>query len=336
MNTPYEKCAQQKRRHPPECPKQERIFLRIMMRRMSQIPGEFPRRPGMALLTGPNDIFSTQMRTRVCNRQNVMSTVTVIALRGLRVSELRHFAVIGIEIRFRDRFMTTTALLHDLQFETGFIRPTDGVRRVTIVAYRQWLVRLRHKHRMDASFKLLLDSMMAAAACLGKVFSVHTGQRIGLGQNTMWSVAVRARRCDREAALHEPLAMDAFRVVLDNFVLGTRVTRGRLLPFTVTIRTQPGDVRRKCRRVGAQLPENSMRSVTFLARGTVRIVLADEFSMYAHLILQTNLSVAGRAFYLLRYRFAWSQMRDAYFGMTLTARHLLMFRVSEYLGLYSQ
>ena len=112
------------------------------MRRMRQIPGELPCGTCMAFLTRPDDILSAQMRTRIGNGKNVMGTVTVIALRGFCISELRHFAMIGIEIRFRNRLMTATALLHDLQFETGLIGSSDRVGRVAIITYRQWFVRL--------------------------------------------------------------------------------------------------------------------------------------------------------------------------------------------------
>jgi len=153
MNSTYEKSAQQERRHPPECPEQERILLRIMMRRMRQIPGKLSRGTRVTFLTCTNDILPTQMRARIRNGQYIMGTVTVIAFRRFRVSKLRHLAMIRIEIRFRNRLMTTTTLLHDLQFETGLVCTPDGVCGVTVIAHRQWLVRLIDKRGVDASFE---------------------------------------------------------------------------------------------------------------------------------------------------------------------------------------
>ena len=81
--------------------------------------------------------------------------------------------MISIEIRFRNRLMTATALLHDLQFETGLIGSSDRVGRVAIITYRQWFVRFSHEYGVDASLELFLYTMMAAAACLRNIFPVH-------------------------------------------------------------------------------------------------------------------------------------------------------------------
>ena len=306
------------------------------MGRMGQISGELTCGTCMAFLTCSDDILSTQMTTRIGNGQDIMGTVTVIALCRFRVSELRHLAVIGIEIRFRNRFMTTTALLHDLQFEAGLVCPSDRVSRVTIIAHRQWFVRLSDKHGVDAPFKLLLNSMMAATACLWKIFPVHARQRIGLGQDTMGSMATCAGGGDRETALHQPFAMDAFCVVLDDFVLCTGITRCRLLPFTMTPCTQSRDVCGKCRRVRAQFSKNAVRPVALLAGRTVWIVLAYKLSVRAELKLLCDLRVAGGTFHFLGDRLTRSKMRYTDFGMALTARHLLVSRVSELLVLHRQ
>ena len=105
-----------------------------------------------------------------------MRTVTVIALRRFGVSELRYLTVIGIEVRFRNSLMTATALLHDLQFETGLIGSSDRVCRVTVIADRQWFVGLAHERCVNASLELFFYAVMTAAACLRNIFPVHARQ----------------------------------------------------------------------------------------------------------------------------------------------------------------
>ena len=156
----------------------------------------------MAFLTRRDDILSTEMRLRICDGQYIMGTVTVVTLRRFRVSELRHFAVIRIEIRFRNRLVTTTALLHDLQFEPVLISSPDRVRRVAIIAHRKLFVCLSHKCGMDAALKLLFDTMMAAAAGLRNILPVHARQGIGFRVHAVRSMTACARGGDRQTALH--------------------------------------------------------------------------------------------------------------------------------------
>ena len=306
------------------------------MRCMCQIPGELSGGTCMALLTRRYDVLPTQMRMRIGNGQDIMGTVTVITLRRFRVSKLRHLSMIGVEIRFCNRLMTPTALLHDLQFESRLISPPDCVRRVAIVAYRQWLVRFSDEHGVDAPFELLLNSMMAASARLRNILRVHARQCVGLRQHAVRSMAACAGGGDRETALHQTSAMDALRIVLNDFVLRAGITRCRLLPFTMALCTQSRNICRKRWRVRAQLSKNAVRAVTLLAGRAVRIVLADEFSVYAHLILLCNLRMAGGTFHFLCDRLTGSEVRYADFGMALTARNLLVSRVSQFLVLHCQ
>ena len=292
VDSTKEKCAHKKRRHAPECPEQKRILLWIMMGRMGQVSSELACGASMALLASRHDILSAQMRLRIGNGQNIMGTMAVIALCRFGVSKLRHFAMVGIEIRFCNRLMTATALLHDFQFETGLISPSNCVCRVTIVAYGQWFVRLSHERCVNAPLELFLYAVMAATASLRNIFPVYARQCVRLGQNAVWRVAASACGGDRETALHEPFAMDTLRVVLYDLMLRAGITRCRLLPLPMASRTQCRDIGRKRRRVGAKLSENAVSPVAFLAGRTVRIVLPRELSVYAYLKLLRNLRVA--------------------------------------------
>ena len=144
------------------------------MRRVSQVPGKLARSTRMAFLTSRDDVLSTQMRLRIGDGQYIVGTMTIIALCRLRISKLGHLSVIGIEICLRNRLMTATTLLHDLQFETGFVGPSNRVCCMAIIAYGQWSVRLSHERRVDAPVELFLDTVMTPAASLREIFPVYT------------------------------------------------------------------------------------------------------------------------------------------------------------------
>jgi len=146
---------------------------------------------------------------------------------------------------------------------------------------------------VDAPFKLLLNSMMAATARLRNISSVHTRQCVLLGQHTVWSMTIGAGSGHRKTTLHQPFTMDAFRVVLDDFVLGAGIASRRLLSFTMALRTQQRDIRWKRRRVGAQLPKNAVRPMTLFARRAIRIILAHKFPVRTYLKLLPDLCVTG-------------------------------------------
>ena len=130
----------------------------------------------MALLARPDDILTAEVRTRIRNRQNIVSTVTIITLRRFRIAKLRDLAMVRVKVRLGNRFVATAALRHDLQFEARRINPANRVRRMAIAAHRQRLVGLSDFLRMDACFKLPFDSMVTSSARLGNVARIHAGE----------------------------------------------------------------------------------------------------------------------------------------------------------------
>ncbi len=124
----------------------------------------------------------------------------------------------------------------------------------------------------------------------------------------MSGVTARARCRHGKSALHQSLAMDALRVVLNDFVLRADVPGGRLLSFTMTLCAQRGDIRRKRRRILIDFPEDVVSPVTLLAGRSVGVVLRHKLPMRASLELLTDFSVARRAIYFFRDRLAWTKM----------------------------
>ena len=112
--------------------------------------------------------------------------------------------------------------------------------------------------------------------------------------------------------------------MLDDFMLCTGIACCRLLPFTVALCAQFRNIRGKCWGVGTQLSKNAVRAMTLLAGRPVRIVLTDEHSVHARLILLCNLRMAGGTFHFLCDCLTRPEVRHADFGMALAARHLLV------------
>ena len=81
----------------------------------------------MALGTSGDDVVAVQHRTRIGGRMDLVSAVAVVAFGLGRVTQLRGLAVIGIEVRFGDRFMALATLIHDPQLEVGDVGAGDGV-----------------------------------------------------------------------------------------------------------------------------------------------------------------------------------------------------------------
>ena len=140
----------------------------------------------------------------------------------------------------------------------------------------------------------------------------------------------------RQSAFHQTLAVDAFRVVLDDLVLQTDITGGSLLSFPVALCAEQGNIRRKSLRARIQLPENGMSAVAFLARRAVGIILRNEYAVSALLVLLTHFSMAGRTIDLLRDRFTRTNVRDTHFRVALTAGDLRVSREAKLLPLHVQ
>ncbi len=196
VNAAHHKRDDQERRHPPKRPKQEGIFLRIVVRCVRQIPGETPRRALMALLTGLDDVLPAQVRARIGHLLDIVSTVAVVAFRSFGIPELRDLPVIRIEIRLGDFFMTPAALVHDLELKTGLIGSPDGMCGMAIVTDRNRLVDLSGYRCVDALLELFLDPMMAPSTCGGQILRVNTRSSIAFRENAVRRVTIGAHCSD--------------------------------------------------------------------------------------------------------------------------------------------
>lgn len=227
--------------------------------------------------------------------------------------------MIGIKIGLRDIFMAPAAFGHDVQFEPGFIRATDRVRAMTITAHRQRLVCFSHLEEMDALFKLFFDAVMATAACRGDVPGVHAGAGIALGKHIVCCVAARAGCGNGEAALHQPFAMDAFRIVFDDLVLASGVPDGRPLAFAMAPGAESRNACRERRRQGIQFAFHIVSAVALFAGRAIGVICSDQFAMDARLELLTDLSMARCAVDLPGNGFTRPDMRRVDLRVTLTA-----------------
>lgn len=178
MQATDEKREYQQAGHPPECPEQGRIFFRIVMSGVREVTGESAVCTGVTLLAGFDHIVTVQMRLRIRDRQDVVSAVTVIALGGLCVSELRDFSMVGVEITLGNVFMAAAALVHDLELEAFRVGPPDRMCRVAVAADRERLVGVVDEGRMDTLFELFLDAEMAGPAGGADIIFVYGRQRI--------------------------------------------------------------------------------------------------------------------------------------------------------------
>ena len=98
---------------------------------------------------------------------------------------------------------------------------------------------------MNALLKLFLDAVMALAAGGGEVPWVDTRRRVVSRQNAVSRMAVRAHRRDGKTAFHEPFAVNALRVPLDDLMFRSLVAHRGLFPFAVTLGAEIGNIRRE-------------------------------------------------------------------------------------------
>src|SRR5208337_140056 len=160
---PHEECG-----HRPECQEDPWIFVRIMVCGVRQVPCEPPRHAGMALPAGGHYILAAYVRKRIQDRQDVVGAVTVVTLGGLRIPQLRHLAMEGVEIRLRNGEVTLAADVHDFEPERVLVGPLYLMRGVAVVAHWQ-LIRRRMLvslvpllyHRVYAADILFIDALVA-------------------------------------------------------------------------------------------------------------------------------------------------------------------------------
>ncbi len=123
----------------------------------------------MAFLARSHDILPAEMRTGIRNSLDIMSTVTIIALRRFRVPSCDTLPWLRVEISLRYSFMTPATLSHDFKLESCRIDAPDRMGRMAIIADGEWLICLADFLSMDARIELLLDAMVTTTACLGDV-----------------------------------------------------------------------------------------------------------------------------------------------------------------------
>lgn len=257
-----------------------------------------------------------------------MGTVTIVAFCGFRVSELCHFSMVRIEIRFGDLFMASSAFRHNLELEPLHIRTPDGVSRVAVIAHGQFLVRLANKRCVDALGELFLNTMMTLPAGRREVFGIHTRFGMAVRQFPVGCVAIRARRGHGQTAFQEALSMNAFCIPLDDFMFCPGIANGSFFSFSMTTRAEVGNVRGKCDRAGILFPFDRVSSVALLTCWTVGVVVYDKLTVHALLVLLADLGMTRGAIDLLNQSFAGPSMRNIDPGMTLTARCFRVHRVS--------
>ena len=93
-----------------------------------------------------------------------MGSVAVVALRRQLAAQLRHLAVVRLEVR-RDEILMATSTLHaDLEAEVAVLDSLDLVRGVAVVADGQLRVGLGDRRAVHTVGKGFLDSVVAAPA----------------------------------------------------------------------------------------------------------------------------------------------------------------------------
>ena len=170
------KGAHQQTTHGPEGIEQIGILLPIMVGGMGQVAGELPVRIRMTRLAGFHHIIAVQLRLGVIGRQNIMGTVAIRALGGFRpTGKQRYLAVIGVEIGLGFMFMTGTAFLQNHTPEGRFIDPLDGMRCVTVIAYRQFFVCFVDRGTVNGLLELLGNTEVTGGAGIDNICTINAG-----------------------------------------------------------------------------------------------------------------------------------------------------------------
>ena len=128
-------------------------------------------------------------------------------------------------------FMAAAAFCHDIQLKAVLIGTADRMGGVAVIADRQRFIAFADEFRMDTLLKFLFDPVMAFAACGRQVLRIHAGGFIIARQNTMSRMTVRAHCRNGQSAFHQSLAVNAFRIMLNDFMLITGIADSRLLSF---------------------------------------------------------------------------------------------------------
>ena len=176
----------QEQGHPPEGEEEERVLVRVVVRRVGQVAGEAAGRPAVALLAGLDHVLAREVgapgrRAAGCR-----------ARRGSRSTSRSWRSRAATPCRGRCRSSSpSTSLWHLPQLcMTLSLKPSSSVRRMrvrrmAVLADGQLLCRLRDLRRVDALLELLLDAVVAPSA----------GLRLALAVDARVGVRARAGRC---------------------------------------------------------------------------------------------------------------------------------------------
>ncbi len=102
-----------------------------------------------------------------------MCSMAIVAFGRFRVTELRNFAVEGLEICVSDLHMTSPALVDDIKLEPFLVGSADCVRGMAIVTHGKWLFRLLLACKVNALNELLVDTVMAVRTGLCNIVGMN-------------------------------------------------------------------------------------------------------------------------------------------------------------------
>ena len=300
----------------------------------------------MALRAGLHDVAPAQRGARVRDRQDVVRPVTVVALRGRLVAEPRHLAVERVEEGLRLIVVAPPALIHHQQAEVTSIGAADGVRGVAVLARGQLaaVAGVADRPRVDAGVERLLDPVVTGAAGTGDVVRMDRRRRVAGRQRRVRRVAARARGGDDQAALEEPLAVDAHLVALDrrgglDEVEAARVLLRELhqathypglarllldphrrgLALAMAPGAQLGHVAREGGRRGIRPAERGVVIVAVEAHRSIGVPFGCQLPVYASVVLLRLIGMADAAVHRRLDRGARSMQRGAHLGVALRA-----------------
>ena len=102
-----------------------------------------------------------------------MSSVTIIAFRSFGIPQLRNFSMVGVKICFCNFLVAAATFGHDIQLESLFVSASDGMGTMTVAADRERFISLSYHGRVDAAYKLFLNTMMTSSTSPGNILRVH-------------------------------------------------------------------------------------------------------------------------------------------------------------------
>ena len=110
-----------------------------------------------------------------------MGTVTVIAFRGLGISQLRDLAMVGVKVCFGNFLVASPALRHDIELEALFISATNCMSTMAITTNGKRLISLAYLGKMNAPLELFFDTMVATSTCCRNILGIHARSGISFG-----------------------------------------------------------------------------------------------------------------------------------------------------------